>query len=681
MNGLTPALEAAQQSPSARYGLSGRVAARSTAWNGGGDAWEEVDAFPVGLSGWNDQTIATDSAAGSAGVLRLFLSWWEGTLACQYVPATNLGESASWTAPAIVTVATFGATGDVYTPKPALLYENDRWHAFYRLPAGPILHRSSGDNGATWSAAGTVYAGADVLGDLFALYLAATDLHVLQFSTESIGIHPRGASRMDHTGAWSLWPVHPAEEGWLPAGLLAAGPLGVQQILLARRANPFVHLLGRMGATLNADGTLAARDTAVTTLWSVTGDGALRPRMPSAGRALGGEMVTLHDSGATRAYLCAAGLVGAGGRMEEPLVLSDTPLPTHPLEGHFAPLDGGLESWLVGLTRVFRTVHRSDDVTVDETDIIRYRLDVDWTHGGRLLLDLRPGSLAAGVLPGHGLWLTRSCLAGDPASGGAVTLGLRVERVERHASFTRLLARDALGILAATVARRPLHFDPSAFTLAQAVEALAAWAGLRIQMESIPAGTVPAFQWQGGEDGLTALRRLLKGHALHLRSRVAASDEPPALWVGLAESTPVAAFGAFGQAGVHPLIRRAAVSDAGAARLAVVQGWAVRNTPSLGEDWALALVQREGARPSPAVRPRPAVLLNRNLAADEQGAVATALRSALEAGLNAGWIDLQAHLALEPLDRIVVEGEDAHVAGIREEWRRGRLVQRVDLAA
>ena len=87
--------------------------------------------------------------------------------------------------------------------------------------------------------------------------------------------------------------------------------------------------------------------------------------------------------------------------------------------------------------------------------------------------------------PGWGLWLARACTQGGDS--GSVTLGLRVLRVERRNSFLRILAADALGLLDQTIARRPVQFDASCVTLAQAVEAPAGG-----PCGGAPSGTGPA---------------------------------------------------------------------------------------------------------------------------------------------------------------------------------------------
>jgi hypothetical protein len=477
-----------------------------------------------------------------------------------------------------------------------------------------------------------------------------------------------------------VWPAHDDAAGWLPAGLVATGALTATQLMLMRGTAPYVQRSGRVGVTLSSGGALAARDAQVTILWSVSGDGALRPRAPAVGRALGGWLFTCQESGAARAYPCAGAYDPTAGTLEEPLVVETTPLPLSPRAGHFIPIDAGLESYLVSAGRVYRTVHRSEDGTVDGREILGYRLTRDWQQGGSLEIDLRPGAWMRACEPGDGLWLTRSCLQGDPPTGGSVTLAFRIVRVERHDARTRLVALDALALLAATVARRPLQLDPAVMTLAQAVDGLVGWAGLRCERTVTLNGALVPFQWQGGQSGLAALQQLLRREPVILRSLTAGVGEQPALWIGAPETEVTESFGSYGTPASHPLIRRVETLDATAPRLAVVHGWALRNDPSNGEEWALEAVAATRARLSPSVRPLPVYHLNRNWGSDDVATVAEGMRTQLEAGLRHGWFEAQAHLALEPHDRVLVDGEAARVAAIQEVWRDGRLIQRVELA-
>lgn len=670
MNGLTAALQAAQEGPSPVTTLSVLAAPRSTGWQRGGDPWQRVEAFPAGLAGWNGQSIAHDAAAGTSGVLRVFLSWLQGALASQYCPGGDSADPAAWTAPALTTVTTFTAAAGIFTPKPALLHENGRWHCFYALPDGNIDHRSSTNNGATWSAATAVYGGGDATGDLFASYLSATNLHVLQFATLGDVWRQRGASRLGHTGAWDLWPLHGSSAGWMPAGMVAVDGLTLRQIVWARSGSPPQHRLGSLACTLNAGGTLATRAAEAETLWLVSGEGAIKPFFHAVGAGLGGWLHSCHEDGRDHKYLCAGALNPATARIEEPAPLDTVELPLLPLERQVVPVQRDGETLLVGLGRVHRTLERVVEVSAAEEQLIAYRYRATRDGAGTLSLVVAPGTPLAAVEPGYGLWLTRSMSQG--AQSGSVSLGVRILRVERRAAWVRLWGVDALGLLAQTVARRPVQFDGSVFTLQQAVQTLAEWAGVPVEWEVSLGAPAPAFQWHGGERALAALRRLLAGQDVVLRARVTVAGEAPALVI----SQPASVAGyAYGPA-AHPLIERVLDEDLRQPRLAVAHGLAIRNDPGNGEEWTLRLAT--GA--SPGVRPMPVYMLNRNWGASELPALADASAAALARGLSGGFLESRPNLALEPNDLITVEGEDAHVVAVEERWERRRFIQRVELA-
>lgn len=678
MNGLTASLTAAQQALSPVYALNIAAEPRSTGWLAGGDAWETVAAFPGGLAAWNAQSIATDAAAGSTGILRVFLSWKEGKLACQFVSAVGFGASGTWTTPSVVTISTFAPTAGIGAPKPAIVQEGGRWHLYYRLIDGNIYYRTSTTNGATWSAATTLYGGGDAIGDLFACHVAASDIHIVQFATTTDAWRPRGLSRLHHTGSWSLWTTHGAATGWLPAGMIVVDALTVRQLYAADVANPYAHYLGAITCTLNADGTLATRSGAFTILWLTEGEGPVRPACHAVGRGFGGWLHTCQEQSRTRAWRCAGAIDAQTLVVEEPIPLAAEPLPASPLERHTIPVTYGTETLLVGLAIVERSVTRDESVTGDGGDVIAYRFDVIANGPGTLDLIVRAETPLAAAQGGWALWLTRSCT--KAADSGSVTLALRIVRVERRREWTRITAIDALGILAATPARRPFQFAPYAFAHARAVETIVGWAGLPISWETTLAGNAPLLQWTGGESGLRALDRLTERTTLILRSRCGAgagvAGEAPTLALAAPPETTSYSYGA----GAHPLIQHVNVDETRTARLAVAHGVAARNDPAAGEDWALAFATGTTAERSPIVRPLPHYRLDRTWEAGAQDAIVAAWQAREGRLLAAGWVEAQAHLALEPYDRIVVEGAPYHVIRVVERWQERRLVQRIELA-
>jgi hypothetical protein len=492
---------------------------------------------------------------------------------------------------------------------------------------------------------------------------------VLHFSSLTDTWQMRGAARLGYAGSWNVWSLHGSATGWLPAGIAETGARALLALCVADTAYPFEHTTAAVGGTLNADGTLASRDLSPTVLWLVSGDGAIRPRHQAVGRGFGGWLHTCQDGGANRLYTCAGALDVSSRHLEEPAALTGVALGVSPLERHLIPLQSADATLLVGLTHVLISAAAGADLAPAADELVAYRYEVD-EGGGALTLEAKRGSALESAQPGWGIWLTRRCARG--ASTGEVTMGARVVGVETRSDGLRITALDALGELAAMRARRPLHFTDYAFTLQHAAQALVAWAGLRVDASATLDGDAPLFQWQGGESGLQALRRLLRDVPVTLRSRVDGAGN--ALQVAILDPDPAVAY-TYG-AGAHPLIEHAVQAEATSPRLVVVHGLTSRNDPSQGEDWALEVV---GGAVSPMARARPLYYLNRGQGQNEQPATAAGLAELVRARRRAGWFDAQANLALEIGDCVEVEGGVYRVEGIVEEWRERRLVQRVTL--
>ncbi len=385
MNGLTAGLVAAQESVSPRYELEVLAGPRSTAWKTGGAEWQTLTAFPSALAGWHGQSIATDAVVVNGGVLRAFLSWHEGSLACQFVAGANLASAAAWSGSGITTVASFTATAGLTAPRPALVCEGGRVHLYYALPDGNIYHRQSTDGGATWGSASSVYGGGDVEGDISACHFADDDVHLVHFSTRTDVLRLRGASRMG-SGGWNAWPVHGAATGWVAAGIMATGARTATLLAWARTSNPYEHYLGSLTCSVTAAGALAARDSSVEVVWLVSGDTSIRPARHCVGKGLGGWLHTCQEQSAGRAYLCVGGIEPLPCRVEEPAPVTAQELSTTLLERHVVPLELATQTLLVGLAAVHSSEHIEGDVQVDGDGVIAYRYDTRAGQGGTLEL-------------------------------------------------------------------------------------------------------------------------------------------------------------------------------------------------------------------------------------------------------------------------------------------------------
>lgn len=664
MHNLTAALQTAQHSTSPHYGLTLFAEERNSAFGTGAGPWTAADAWPAGLTaaGWNAQSVAHDACAGNSGILRAFLNWNQGRLAVQWVPAAAFTAAAGWQDAPVVSVDTVTGTGGIHAPKPALTWDGTRLTLFYATPDGNLYARTSTDNGATWSAPATVYGGGDAFGPLFAAYSAASDITVLQFARLSGGaIVGRNASRHTAGGAWNQW----GDGGpGLPAGVVFAGATALALFTLDAATSPaYATTIAHQAATIDAAGHLVSR-TALTAVWACAGNGAAAPASPAVGPGFGGAIFTCHDAAGDGAWFCYGAIDPATGRLEEPKPLDGGALPAAPLERHAVPVAYSTWTFVVALASVHRCALAESRLTLSDQEIVAYRYDASAGGPGLLELTLRRTPASALLDPGFALWLTRSCTQG--ADGGAATLGFRILRAEVAPESVTLLAADALGILDAMRARRPRLLRDPDHTRAAALDLLAAWAGLGCTLDAALSDPCPTFQWHGGESGLAALGRLLRGLPLRARARVDGAGATPAVHLSPPESVSAYAYGP----GAHPIARRVAVADARTPALAVAHGLRARNSPAEGEAWALHAL----APDAPNVRRRPLYALNRAWAGAELPARAA---QAAPAAAVCGWIDAQANVALEPWDRITVEGADFTVARIEERWTARRLMQRV----
>lgn len=672
MFGLTESLQNAQRSRSPRYGVSVTAAPRSAGGLVGGGAWVAVEAMAQGLATWNSQSIAHDAAANELGVLRLFLSHFEGTLACQWCSGDE-GNPATWVDSSVTQITTFTPAVGVHTPKPALVYAEGVWHAFYLLPNGNIFHRSSADNGATWSSASALYAGGDAISDLFALYLPIDELLVVQFSTSSDAIRPRGAAGSPGDG-WEVWSAHDDARGWLPAGMVALGDDSVRQFYVAQSPNPVQHFMGTLDCTVAGDGALVERSEEASLLHYVAGASPIRPTLHAVGSGFGGVWMTQQARGATRTYLCGGAVLrnqaSALSLPVEPKPIHVQPLAATPLERHNIALDRGDRTLLIGLGKVYRSQHET--AVVSDEQIVAYRYSVMRNGAGKVVLYLRRGSPLAATRPGDGLWLTRTCSKGEES--GSVTLGFEVVRVDAGSDRVVIEAVDALGVLAGVRALHPKHVGAGLFARQGAAELICGWAGLGAEVELVDEDEDgAAWHWRAGESGLAALTRFLALDAVQLRSRVEQVGTLPYVCIAAHEGAEPYLYGDER----HPIVKFARRFDRSDGTLIAVRGLAIRNSPADGEDWALEVANEEAL--SPGRRPSVLALEDRSLVSSELALAAEALAQRAQGGSGRATLSAQANLALEVDDIIEANGKSWRVEALIETWDRGRCLQHVEL--
>lgn len=670
MYGLTNSLKYAQRAQSPIYKVSVTAAPRSAGGLAGGTAWEEIAAFPAGLAAWNGQSIAHDDAACDDGVLRLFLSHFEGKLASQWCNGNEV-LSATWTDPSVTTIATFSTAPGINTPKPALLHVDGVWHAFYLLPTGNIFHRTSDDNGASWSSAAALYAGGDGTGDLFALYLPAPELFVLQFSTLSDAIRPRGLAGNADDG-WQVWDTHSDDRGWLPAGMINLGEGVVRHFFLANAHSPVRTFFGTLDCTVASDGTLAARSTDATLLHYVAGASPVSPGTHAVGSGFGGVWLTQQVGGATRSYLCGGAVlrneIEASSLPVEAMPVHVQPLGVAPIERHTIPMDRGDRTLLIGLARVYRSVHET--TLLSDAEIVEYRYRVGREGAGRIAMTLRRDSSLSVVRPGDGLWLQRTCTKG--VESGSVPLGYEVTRVEVGTDRVVIEAVNALEMLALTRALQPFHLAATLFTRQAAVELICARAGIGASV-TMGEGVAPDWHWRAGESGISALARLLMLDTVQVRSRVQTTGGLPYLHISGGKEEELYLYGEEG----HPVSHFAELFGRGDSVLAAVRGPAVPNSPADGEDWALATSSLPLA---PSQRHDLLTWEDRSIGWQAMAGVAAVMAARETNGAGRATMTTAANLALEVQDRIEVKGATWRVDAIIEAWDRGRCVQHVEIS-
>lgn len=668
MYGLTNELAAAQISASPNWSVAVTTSAIAPDGGAQGEAWQIIDALPAGLSTWDMQGIAHDTAASANGLMRLFLSHADGLLACQWCAGAD-DQSATFTAAAIIPIAAFTPTAGIHAPKPALVQEGGRWHAYYLLPDGCIYHRLSSNQGDTWSVASTVYGGGDAVGDLFAIHLPEEDMHVLQFARLDGVARMKGAARTGN-GAWTVWVDHAASLGWLPAGMATLGSGQVRQFWHVTTAPPRSHHFGYIDCTAGTGGALVSVSAEVALLHTVAGESPIHPALHAAGRALGGVWYTAQLRGARRTYATAGRIHAdsAAVALGEALPVHLTPLPASPLERHNIPVERGDHSLLVGLATVCRSAHRNFTATSSASDIIAYRSSVRRNQGEAVEVSVRCGAALAETRPDDVLWLTRTCRKGTHQ--GSVTLGYVVTRVEASTDRVRLHAVDALGMLGESLT--PLSIPADAIDDTQALQAICAWAGVRADVALAMSTSAPAFGWRAGERGLTALLRYLRRLDVRVRSRVNGAGVYPNIRIDNDAQSVAYTYGN----DAHPLIKYTRTSDARARELVAVRGVAVRNQPEEGEDWALASVH---AAQLPGRKGAIVTFEDRTLAGADIADIAHALAHRLDRAVTCE-IVTQANLALEVHDWVVVQGETFVVEAIVETWEERRCIQHVELS-
>ena len=395
--------------------------------------------------------------------------------------------------------------------------------------------------------------------------------------------------------------------------------------------------------------------------------------------------------------------------MEEPVFLGDADGTTGSVAPHetLQPVAAGRRAWLIGAGQVWTSAQTDAavDLTVRTYTPIKFEYVVSTAGGGVLQLQIErqvsaePSAGSAlerfgSVYPpeiyvGDMLWLDRTLAVGTIA--GTKSLAFRVAAVTYRRGCVDVLALDALGVLSHMRPRRAKVLMQGDRLRMADVEAMCHWAGLTTTGAGLLPGAVypsPGFIWPANDSGLSALRRYLSDQPVVLRAAGADTEQDHTRVAVLplpraSAYTYVSPNGLAEGSGRHELADWALTHDGRNTRLFVAVGLRAGASATTGEAWAMAAARaRIGGRPPDGLRPVPYVAVDRSMAwADGSLAARVAAEAEkLAAGLAFGWIEASANLGIELYDVVTVDGTDVRVVGITEEWDRGRLRQRLELA-
>lgn len=636
--------------------------------------------------------VLRSAAAGKVGVQRLNVLGWNGS--GQFWPSA--AEAALTATP--VQVATLTST-DTAESTPGVGRESSTVVLAYG--DGPkIFVAISGDDGCTWGSPQLVYDGTGA-------YTRFTDLCVLRWPGYLWTVL---CTACDAAGALSAISFYNTGGGWAFAGgALPAGPWRVAGARMGPGAM-YVYLWGVNSGwsalvcyTWYWGGAVSFVDRTGPGGGSASGDGVQLGRV-RLGEAAGAYLFALQER-AVKGYWFVSSLYGLPGSLdiEEPVFLGDADTGVATSE-YFTPVQAGRRAWLVGSGGVYASAQSDDaaNLAVRTLAPVSYTYTVEANGGGVLQLEIDRWQSGEGAPEGFGtisapevyvgdiLWLDRTLRNGSQT--GTMTLAFRVLQAAYSRDRVRVLAADALGVLAHMRARRPKLLAAGERQRMADVDALCHWCGLDVTGSGTLPGAAewsPGFTWPANETGLGALRRYLMDQVTALRSAGAGPDGTASTAhtaVQLLELPAAASYayvspeGRAEAGGGHEIASWTLELDSRQARLLVANGLAAAGDPlgdSGAKGWAIT-----AARPLPGSRPFPLSLTDYALGVDDGSVQGLAVGQAqwLLFGLPVGEIEATANLGVELYDVVTVDQMKARVVGIAETWEQGRLRQRLRLA-
>ena len=722
MRTLSDDLLAIQSHPDALATVTVRCKRRST-FTGDPLLWRQVFKHTAANIPYGDVnvTAAACSCAAPGAVLRVLRSTAARKVGVQRFTVTNwTGTGANWPSAATaaltatpVQVATLEAA-DAKESTPGVGRIGSEIRILYGDGAKLYCVKSAND-GTSWTAPAIAYDGG-------LNYFRFSNISVCGFGSTWVcvlnGYNTKGLPVVlgmnDAGSGWVVWSAQqPANYGhWQVAGVRQGSEAAPNCRVYAYLWGTDYDAAGAGWSSLacqqvqvSSSGVFVAWGTrTVVDRAGVSGAAAYdRIRLGEGG---GAYLFALQERAAT-GYWFVSSLYALPGNadMEEPVFLGDADGATGGVALHetLQPLAAGRRAWLVGAGQVWTSAQTDAavDLAIRTYTPIAYRYAVSASGGGMLELQLARSSSDTGALEAFGsiyppevyvgdmLWLDRTLSVG--AAAGSKRLAFRVAAVTYRRGHVEVLALDALGVLSHMRPRRAKVLMQGDRLRMADVEALCHWAGLTTTGAGLLPHAVypsPGFVWPANDSGLSALRRYLADQGVVLRSAGADTEQDHtrlALLTLPAQSayTYVSPSGLAEGSGAHELADWALTHDGRNTRLFVAVGLRAGASAVTGEAWAMAAARaRNGCRPPDGLRPVPYVAVDRSMAwADGSLAARVAAEAEkLAAGLSFGWIEASANLGVELYDVVTVDGTDVRVVGIAEEWDRGRLRQRLELA-
>lgn len=541
---------------------------------------------------------------------------------------------------------------------------------------GNVYYIQSANNGSTWAAAVTVYAGGAATGDLAVAYIAngavTNGPWFYGFSAYNGGTGVYSV----WCGYWngSAWEAHMyPEPGWRMAGFDAYAPAAIRHRVLLFRARGLgtsrLRAVDKAGVgwtnTQDIDQTQAGYFGLELAFYRFL-------QCPGADNGTGFTLGICGEAAfAGGVYIGVGGIFTSGSDpvADEPIMFPSIRAVSS--LAYAAICEAGGKVFLAGDTVVW--LGSPQAAPQGEIEVIRYEY-----RDHVLNVELKPGisNLAVGQI----LVLTRT-LSWEALSGSEVVQAI-VTRVERGVSETRVRAVDAVGWLARARCRRPAILnDGSVANVARVMRRLAARFGIPVAVDNsaLESGAVMPFTLAPAESLLGAAYRVGSQTDYYLVPNNDGSFGLTMITPGTSGSGEYADTPAVYGVGQQPVADAGEMADYDRLAFAYVLGsWSTDP-----EDGGIVAMARGPVLAN--TRPLSYSLTNMRYNTAARVQAAASAEAARQSKLPVvAWMEGQANLALEPYDVVeVTEGRLGwaarrfRVREIVEKYDRGLLTQKV----